>query len=135
MSFPMKHISISIKRRAEDVYVFASNPANLPQWATGLSGSTIMQTGQDWICESPMGQVKVRFTEENKFGVMDHEVTLPSGEVNHNPFRVFKNDDGSEVLFTLFRLPRMSDSDFARDAEFIETDLRTLKHILESSDI
>ncbi len=131
MSFPVKHISISIKRKVEDVYAFASNPANLPRWAAGLSGSKIVNSGKDWICESPMGQVKVRFADANTYGIMDHDVTLPSGDINHNPFRVFKNDDGSEVVFTLFRLPQMSDSDFAQDTRFIEDDLKALKKILE----
>lgn len=62
---------------------------------------------------------------------MDHDVTLPWGEVNHNPFRVMRNADGSEVVFTLFRLPRMSDADFDKDARLIETDLLTLKTLLE----
>lgn len=95
MSFPVKHITITIKRSPNDVYAFASNPANLPQWAAGLSGASIIQSGSHWISESPMGQVKIKFAERNKFGVLDHDVTLPSGEVNHNPFRVIPNSDFS----------------------------------------
>ena len=78
MTFMAKHISISINRSAAQVYEFASNPENLPKWAAGLSGS-IKKVNEDWIAESPMGRVKVKFAEKNKFGVLDHEVTLPSG--------------------------------------------------------
>ena len=39
MTFMAKHISVSIERRAAEVYEFASNPENLPQWAGGISGS------------------------------------------------------------------------------------------------
>ena len=131
MSFPVKHISTTIKCAVDDVYAFATNPKNLPKWAAGLSGSTIKQSGDDWICESPMGEVRVRFAEKNKFGIMDQNVTLPSGDVNYNPFRVFKNGENSEVVFTLFRLPQMSDSDFAQDAQMIADDLKTLKTLLE----
>ena len=38
---------------------------------------------------------------------------------------------GSEVIFTLFRLPGMTDEAFARDAEWVERDLRALKALLE----
>jgi uncharacterized membrane protein len=78
MTFTTKHISVSINRSAAKVYEFASNPENLPKWAAGLSGS-IKKNDEDWIAESPMGRVKVKFAEKNKFGVLDHEVTLPSG--------------------------------------------------------
>jgi hypothetical protein len=55
---------------------------------------------EDWIAESPMGKVKVKFVEKNKFGVLDHDVTLPSGVKVYNPMRVFPNNDGSELIFT-----------------------------------
>ncbi len=133
MSFPVKHITTTIKRSARDVYAFASNPANLPQWAAGLSGSTISRSGDEWISESPMGKVKVKFAEKNLFGVMDHDVTLPSGEVNHNPFRVMPNGEQSEIVFTLFHLPRMSASEFEKDAGLVATDLKKLKATLEKT--
>lgn len=129
--FLSKQISISINRSPMDIYNFASNPENLPKWAAGLSGSTIRKSGDFWICESPMGQVKVKFALKNSFGVMDHDVTLPSGEINHNPFRVHSNGDGGEVVFTLYKLPRMSAKEFEQDENLIKKDLETLKSLLE----
>jgi hypothetical protein len=67
MTFTPKHISVSINRSAAQVYEFASNPENLPQWAAGLSG-WIKKINEDWIAESPMGGVKIKFAEKNKFG-------------------------------------------------------------------
>lgn len=130
MTFKSQHISVSINRPADDVYEFASNPANLPQWASGLSGS-IKKTDGEWIAESPMGNVRVKFADENRFGVLDHDVTLPSGEMFYNPMRVFPNGDGSELVFTLYRLPGVSDGAFANDAKTITQDLQTLKSLLE----
>src|SRR5678816_2551345 len=78
MTFMAKHISVSINRSAPQVYEFASNPENLPKWAAGLSGS-IKKVNEDWVAEAPMGTVKVEFADKNQFGVLDHEVTLPSG--------------------------------------------------------
>jgi hypothetical protein len=130
MTFTAKHISVSINRSAAQVYEFASNPENLPKWAAGLSGS-IKKVNEDWIAESPMEKVKVKFAEKNQFGVLDHDVTLPSGVKVYNPMRVFPNNDGSELVFTLYRRPDVSDQEFAEDAKAVEKDLAKLKILLE----
>jgi len=75
--------------------------------------------------------MKVKFAEENRFGVLDHEVTLPSGVKVYNPMRVFPNNDGSELVFSLYRRPDVSDQEFADDAESVEKDLAKLKTLLE----
>lgn len=130
MTFTVKHISVSINRTPAQVYEFASNPENLPKWAAGLSGS-IKKVDEDWISESPMGRVKIKFAEKNNFGVLDHAVTIPSGAKFYNPMRVVPNNDGSELVFTLFRRPEVSDQEFAQDARSVEKDLATLKSLLE----
>jgi hypothetical protein len=126
----VRHISVSIDRPPEEVYAFASDPENLPKWATGLSGS-IKNVHGEWIADSPMGKVKIRFVEANRFGVLDHEVVLESGVRIWNPMRVVARGSGSEVIFTLFRQPDMSDEKFAEDAKWVEKDLRKLKGLLE----
>jgi hypothetical protein len=45
--------------------------------------------------------------------------------------RVLSNGSGSEVLFTLFRLPDMSDEKYAEDMRLVDRDLRALKDLLE----
>jgi hypothetical protein len=130
MTFMAKHISVSINRSAAQVYEFASNPENLPKWAAGLSGS-IKKVNEDWIAEAPMGRVKVKFAEKNQFGVLDHDVTLPSGVNVYNPMRILPNNDGSELVFTLYRRPDMSDQEFAEDTKSVEKDLAKLKTLLE----
>ena len=130
MTFMAKHISVSIERRAAEVYEFASNPENLPLWAGGLSGS-IKKDNDQWIAAAPMGTVQVDFAEKNKFGILDHNVTLSSGAKFYNPMRVFPNHDGCEVIFTLYRQSGMSDQRFADDAGSVESDLNKLKTLLE----
>lgn len=129
-TFQAKHISISINRPAELVYSFVLNAENLPKWATGLS-SSIKKSGDEWIADSPMGEVKVKFAAENFFGILDHEVTLPSGEKILNPMRVFPNNSGSELIFTVFRLPDMTDDQYMKDTNTVANDLAALKEILE----
>jgi len=132
LTFLAKHIGVSVNRTSSEVYEYVSNPANLPKWAGGLSGS-IRKVDEDWIAESPMGTVKVRFVEKNKFGILDHDVMLPSGENVYNPIRVVPNNDGSELVFTLYQRPGMSDQMFAEDAEIVRQDLERLKNVLEKS--
>jgi len=43
-------------------------------------------------------------SERNKFGILDHDVTLPSGAKVYNPMRVLPNNDGCELIFTLYQL-------------------------------
>ena len=130
MTFLSKHISIVINRTPSEVYEFASKPENMPRWAAGLSGS-IKKEGDHWVSTSPMGKAKVKFAEKNNFGVIDHDVTLESGKTFHNPLRVIQNNKGSEVVFTLFRQPEMTDQDFNRDAQMVTKDLEKLKTIME----
>jgi hypothetical protein len=127
-----RHVSEWIDRPAADVYEYASNPANLPNWAPGLGRSVENVEGQ-WFVETDSGRVGVAFAERNKYGVLDHKVTLPSGEVFCNPMRVVPHGDGSEVVFSVRRLPDMSDEDFARDAGLVQADLTRLKHVLEGT--
>jgi len=61
------------------------------------------------VAESPMGPVVIAFVPSNDHGVLDHDVTLPSGETVHNPMRVIAAGGGSEVVFTLRRAPGMTD--------------------------
>jgi hypothetical protein len=63
--------------------------------------------------------------------VLDHDVTLPTGETIHNPLRVIPDGDACEVVFTLRRRPGMSADDVDRDAEAVAKDLAALKELLE----
>ena len=130
MSNKSRHISISINNSVDEVYAFASNPENLPKWAAGLSGSVKNVKGE-WVAASPMGTIKIKFADKNRFGILDHDVTLPSGETFYNPMRVFPNKDRSELIFTLYQRSGMSDKDFKNDEEQIKEDLEKLKGLVE----
>jgi len=128
-----QHISITIALPPARVYDFASDPSNLPRWAAGLARSEVRRDGDDWIADAPFGKVRVRFAERNDFGVLDHDVTLESGVTIHNPMRVVPHGEGSEFTFTLIRRPGTSDDEFARDKAAVESDLKTLKAVLEGA--
>jgi len=83
------------------------------------------------VRETPIGRAGFAFVERNPYGVLDHEVTLPSGEVIVNPMRVVRYGNGCEAVFTLRRLPGMSDEEFERDTKAVAGDLARLKKIVE----
>jgi hypothetical protein len=124
---------VTIARPPDEVYEFASDPRNLPLWAAGLARSEVRKDGDEWVADAPFGRVRVRFAPRNPFGVIDHDVTLESGEVVHNPMRVVPNGRYSVFVFTLIRRPGMSDEEFARDKAAVEKDLKTLKNLLEKA--
>lgn len=126
-----RNLSVSINRNAKDVYDFICVPENFPRWASGL-GKSLRKADGEWIADTAQGPVKVRFTERNEFGILDHWVSLKPGVQIYIPMRVIANGNGSELIFTLFRLADMSDEQFSADAEWVMRDLTSLKNLLEA---
>jgi hypothetical protein len=122
-------VSVGIAVATTTVYEFASNPANLPLWAPGFVKSIELRADR-WVAETSLGEVTFRFAPPNDFGVLDHDVDLPSGTF-HNPMRVIPNGNGSEVLFTLVQLPDISDQQFQQDMDTVRADLNKLRTLLE----
>jgi hypothetical protein len=125
MGWPARHVSRFIEQKPAEVSAFLRDHRNLPKWAAGLSAG-VSEEGDVVISESPMGRVQVRFAGGAEYGIFDHDVTLPDGKTFHNPLRVLKNDEGSEVVFTLYRLPGVTDEAFEKDAATIAGDLERL---------
>ena len=132
------HLTITINRPPAEVYDFAADARNLPQWAAGLARSTVEQIGDHWVVDAPFGKARIKFADRNPLGVLDHDVTVVdaasgSGVTVHNPMRVLPHGEGSEFVFTLFRQPNMTDEQFAADKAAVEKDLQTLKTLLEGT--
>jgi len=132
MTSRSRHISEEIDRRADEVYEYVSDPAHIPQWASGL-GHAVEEVNGEWFLDSDMGRIRVAFVEPNDLGVLDHDVMLPSGQTFTNPMRVLADGDRCEVVFTVRRFPGVSDEDFARDADAVARDLARLKQVLEGA--
>lgn len=128
--FATKNISIGVDCPLDIAYDFLYRPENFPRWASGLCKSISRQDGY-WVAETPNGPLRVDFTEWNKFGIIDHIIHVPNGEV-YVPLRLLPNGAGCEVLFTLFRTPDMNDEKFEQDAEWVKKDLASVKVLLES---
>jgi hypothetical protein len=131
MTHPSRNLGVSINRNVKDVYDFVCVPENFPRWASGL-GKSLQRVDGEWLAETQGGKVRIRFSERNEYGVLDHWVSTEPGLLIYVPMRIIENGSGCELIFTLFRLPDMSDEAFAADAEWVMRDLTALKSLLES---
>ncbi len=127
-----RHVSRVIAASPSAVYAYASNPDNLTTWAAGLARSEVIRQGDSLLVDSPMGQVTVTFAPRNEYGVIDHDVRLPSGAVVTNPVRVIAHPDGAEIIFTIRQLA-LTDQEFDSDCTAVARDLDTLKRLIEDS--
>ena len=120
---PSRHVSIWIAADFDAVHDIASDPAQLPRWAAGLSDPALADS-------------TVVFVPFNELGVLDHVVRLPSGEQVYNPMRVIPQQLGDthcEVVFTVRRRPGMTNQQFEADAAAVAADLTTLRDLVERS--
>jgi uncharacterized protein YndB with AHSA1/START domain len=127
----MSTISVAVNASPERVYAYCSDPKNLPHWIPSFAKS-VERVGSRWVVQTSAGAAEIEFVASNTFGVLDHHVTLPDGAKVDNVLRVIPNGMGSEVTFTLFQRPGVTDDAYQKDADMVRGDLATLKRVLES---
>ncbi|HEY9290550.1 MAG TPA: SRPBCC family protein [Microlunatus sp.] len=124
-----RHISVFIDRPVAEVYGYACDPTNLPNWAAGLA-TGVRSEGGRIFADSPMGQIEIVFAPKNEFGVLDHDVITEDGTRTYNPLRVVADGDSSELTFSVRRRDATQE-EFDRDCAAVLADLQTLKSIME----
>lgn len=124
-------LSVAISCPRDKAYAFLAKPENLPQWASGLC-SAIEKKDGNWVAITPEGRRKVEFTKKNDFGILDHSIMIDKKPV-YVPMRVVPNNNGCEVMLTLFRNDDTLPSRFAEDIGWVERDLEDLKNLLEQT--
>lgn len=105
---------VRIERPLDEVYEFLADSKNFAKWAEGLNL-----------------EQEIVFTERNRFGIVDHTVVVPGGEDVYLPMRAIRSGSGTEVTFTLFRRPDVTDDAFERDAAAVQRDLLALRRLLQ----
>jgi len=127
----VRTISTSIDIPVSVVYDFIAEPSNLPRWSFFVRSAK--RDGDVWQVATQGGVALMRFVGRNDFGVVDHRVRSETGAAEiYVPLRVVANGHGSEVMFTVFRLPEMDDTAFENDVALVQKDLANLKSVLES---
>lgn len=127
-------ISVEIAVPVETVYRCVRDPEQLPKWAAGICKSVTVIDGV-WHVDTgtELGTVLLELCADNRYGVLDHVVTLPNGHSQNNPMRVLANGEGSELMFTVFQAEGMSDEAFVKDVQAVTRDLKTIKALLEAA--
>ncbi len=127
-------VSVSIHCSADETYRFLADPENFSQWS--LFVRVTERDGDDWIAQTPTGSVRIRFVPKNEFRVLDHWVNVSPDLQVYVPMRVLANPaGGSEVIFTVFPTPGMTEEGFAEDVRMVLTDLNRLKARLETGSV
>ncbi len=123
-------IHVSIQVPPQKVAAFLRDLELWNTWAPWVRSAT--RTGpNDWAVGSDDGTMRFRFVEPNALGVLDHQVTLPSGDTVTNSMRVIPNGTGSELVMVLFQWPHMSAQELDRDVQAVTDDLARLKAAAE----
>jgi uncharacterized membrane protein len=76
MSSESRHLSEWIDRPADEVYKYASDPANLPYWAPGLC-SSVEKADDRWFVETSGGR-RLGFAQE-----ADEALRVLPDEIDH----------------------------------------------------
>jgi hypothetical protein len=129
---PSRTLHVSIARPPDIVYEFIMTAERFPEWAPGFALSVRQSDDGGWVVETADGPMPIAFGDGNALGVADHTVTLRPGFTVTNPIRVLPNGDGAEVIFTLFQRPEVSHDEFEVDAATVQSDLDTLKRVVEA---
>ena len=79
---------------------------------------------------TPRGVGALRIRGDAATGLLDHDFRDPQAAWTV-PARVVPNGRGAEFVMTFFQPPALSNEEFDRQAGLLDTELATLKRVLE----
>ncbi|MGW7528336.1 SRPBCC family protein [Streptomyces sp. NPDC054783] len=124
--------TVSIDCPYEQVYAFLADPANWPTWAVVNVRSIEPTDDPDWWrMSTPLGPARLRLRANAEFGILDHDYVDDTASWCV-PARVVPNGDGAEFMITFHRPPAFTDSFFKEQTDLVDTELATLKKVLET---
>jgi hypothetical protein len=123
--------TVSIQRSVAEVFAFLVNPANWPAWAV-VNVKAIEPTDDPdwWLMTTPHGPARLRIRGNAELGLLDHDYVEDQASWQV-PARVVPNATGAEFMITFFRPPAFTDAFFDEQIALVDTELATLKRILE----
>ncbi|MFI9063860.1 SRPBCC family protein [Streptomyces sp. NPDC053429] len=124
--------TVSIDRPAEDVFAFLADPANWSAWAVVNIKSIEPTDDPDWwAMTTPVGSAKLRLRADAQYGILDHDYLDDTASWTV-PARVVPNGTGAEFMITFYQPPTFTDQFFEEQIALVDTELTTLKRILET---
>jgi len=79
----------------------------------------------------PHGKARLKFRENEKFGILDHVFEDPDGKWDV-PMRVVSNRDFSEVVITLHKPQNFTDELFSERVKEVEEIFQKMKEAIEN---
>lgn len=128
---------MTIDAPPETVSADLADPSSHLEWATEFFSGTAQDQGDGtWQMNVPRmgGPVLMRIGGDTRQGIIDMflaPVGAPFGPPI--PVRVIPNGGGSDVLFTLSRMPNQSDQEWSEGLQSMKRELTNLKARHESS--
>jgi hypothetical protein len=120
--------SVTLQAPADKMYAFLSNPANLPKWAVAFC-KAIRRDGDQWLAETPMGTLSIRYVTDKRFGIIDIWSASGPGTDDVAHSRIVPNGEGSEYIFTFFQAPGLPDDVFEAQEEGLKEEFVALQEI------
>ena len=122
-----------IERPLDDVYEFLLEPTNFGKWVFAGDAQMRHLVGREWAVETSVGPRIIRFAERNSYGVLDYfSKVTPDSPWHPIPMRVVANGEGTELIYTSFQRPGMSEVEWKSVIEWVNADLLALKSLLEA---
>ncbi|MFJ9817392.1 SRPBCC family protein [Streptomyces sp. NPDC101151] len=124
--------TVTIDCPVDEVFAFLADPANWPKWAV-VNVKSIEPTGDPdwWAMSTPVGPAKLRLRADAAFGILDHDFRDDTASWSV-PARVVPNGDGTEFMITFYQPPTFGDQFFDEQIALVDTELSTLRTILET---
>jgi len=118
-------ISVTVKRKTGDAFdsILQLPPKMMPDAKINDDGW--------WTFSGPHGLSKLKFHENKKFGILDHQYVDEESSWNV-PMRVVSNGDFSEVVITLNKPDGITDQQFDQRMHELGEMVTVMKNILES---
>lgn len=124
--------SLAIDRPWTELYAFLADPRTINRWTQGVIAAPLVRLSDyEWQAMQDGQPVSILFTPPNSFGVLDVVLRWENQPPRHFVVRLFPNEEGSELCFTLFQRPGETDAQFASECEWLRTDLGVLKTYVE----
>lgn len=125
-------VHTSVQASTTRLVDYLSDMQKWKTWAPWVR-SVERSSARDWKVVTDDGIMTFHFVEPNELGVLDHQVTLPSGVTVLNSMRVVSNGTGSELVMLLFQSPVTSNEEFQRDIQAVTADLARIKKAIEAA--
>jgi hypothetical protein len=123
---------VTIDRPADVVHRFLAQPENWPRWAVvNILAVEPSDEPEWWDLSTPDGPAQLRIRADADTGIVDHDFRFDD-ELATVPARVVANGRGADFIMTIVQPAEVTDDDFRAVLESVDTELATLKAVLES---